>query len=239
MSATLALLVDLPMTIGKVFLIIDFIWAFAHTGKLVYKGVRFIADPLVDIGLDVVRAGIYRPGAKWISAMHKTFGNNMIITPSIPTTAFSLPTVQFRSSFLSHKILKPIMTFAKREDLLEKTGDFFAFIGNRTFKAYETYRKSSMELVASGEIIDRSICVLVGYATALGIVAVVAIASGASFGKGSTGVAGQIRVHALFAKVSLDFPQYGIPMLMESSASSWRSNWLLSHLPLASPSVSA
>ena len=194
------------MIIGKILLCIDLIRLPLNVGNMVLKGVRFFTDPIIDVSLEILREVVFKPGLASLRALENILAGKLGLSHEAvsPSAGIAFPSWDFSGGTVFGTIEDMLSRIGPLNNnaVIEKLGDFFALIGNKSYHFHQTFREQSLEIASSAKMSDRAICVFAGYYVFLATVVMVAIAGEANFGIASTGMAGEIRKNALFLKVS-------------------------------------
>lgn len=186
MSASMALLVGIPMWVGKLFLAIDFVHSITYTFDLVIRGSRLVLDPVTDVVWEILKEVVLLPLWSSFKALE-----------TILATKIGLGSAPISPSFGTSGDASRMSTIK----VLDKPADFFAAIGQYTYNTYAAHRSAAKALGSSTSISGRLWTMLVGYGVIAVSLGLVAIAGEANIGRVSLSVSETIKQHALFVKV--------------------------------------
>ena len=179
MGAALTGLVGVPIIIGKVFLAVDIARSVLYCFQLLFSGTRIITDPIVDVVFETSKD---------------------VFISSASTTLFGLPIWQAAQSTSRLKALaQPFIPHGRKAASLS---EYLAFIGAQSFTAYQSYRSLCVEIASSDRMLERTLCMLIGYTVVISAVLVIALAGEAGLGRIPVGVAALVRKHGTFAKLA-------------------------------------
>ncbi|WVQ81661.1 hypothetical protein IAT38_003786 [Cryptococcus sp. DSM 104549] len=196
-----AILIGIPMAIGKIFLSVDLIRTALMMGLRTLRLVKKITVPVVDVVWEITKDVLLLPAIGSFKALER------IVLKKLGMSAWEVNrfggfAAVNKASSSGFTVPAPIVALLARVPPSLRPDELLAALGQRSLDEYDKYIARNRAWATSGTMGGRAGCVLAGYASMLGTVLLIALGGEAGFGNAAGMLAGVIKQNVTFIKVA-------------------------------------